>query len=317
MKITIVICTYRRPDSLARTLTSIAEVELPVTAQWQLLVVDNSGCVDTQRVANSFGDRLPIEVLIEPEAGLSHARNAAVRHMDCDYVIWTDDDVAVSPQWLRSYEAAFAAHPDAAFFGGPIAPQFEGRPPAWLKAALPLIGSAFAACDLADKTENGQLKPGDLPFGANMAIRAREQRALQYDVSRGRQPGRWLLSGEESQLLRMIYRAGGIGVWVSDASVAHWIDAERQSIAYLRRYYEGRAVAEARAALAQPSKQDTSTVLLWRDLLGSELNWLRGWLLREPRLWVDALKKASRLRGTLAARRELRHEVALRLGAEG
>jgi glycosyltransferase involved in cell wall biosynthesis len=317
LKITVVICTYRRPDSLARTLASIAEAERPLTAEWQLLVVDNSDCADTQRVANSFSDRLPIEVLIEPEAGLSHARNAAVRHADCDYVIWTDDDVAVSSQWLSNYEAAFAAHPDAAFFGGPIAPQFEGRPPAWLNAALPLIGSAFAACDLADKAENGLLKPGALPFGANVAIRAREQLALQYDVSRGRQPGRWLLSGEESQLLRMISRAGGIGVWVHDASVTHWIDAERQSIAYLRRYYEGRAIAEARATLAQPAMQGRGTVLLWRDLLGSELTWLRGWLLRDPGLWVNALKRASRLRGTLAARREIRREDEIGLGAEG
>ncbi len=230
-----------------------------------------------------------------------------------------------APRWLRGYEAAFATHPEAAFFGGPISPQFEGRPPAWLKAALPLIGSAFAALDVTDKTEHGRLKLADLPFGANMAIRAGEQRALQFDVTRGRQPGQWLLSGEESQLLRQICQAGGLGLWVSDAAVTHWIDAGRQTIAYLRRYYEGRAIAEARAALAQPSNQDRGaavppvlpTAQLWRALLASELTWLRGWLLREPQLWVTALKKASRLRGTLAARRELRREGGLGLETKG
>ncbi len=98
MKITVVICTYRRPDSLARALTSIAEADPPLTSEWQVLVVDNADCADTQRVVISFAHRLPIELVVEPQAGLSHARNAAIQHIDCDYVIWTDDDVAVSPR---------------------------------------------------------------------------------------------------------------------------------------------------------------------------------------------------------------------------
>jgi hypothetical protein len=304
LKITVVICTYRRPDSLQRALASIAEAAPPLTAEWQVLVVDNAGCARTQAIAHSFTGRLPIEVLVEPKAGLSHARNAAISHQKSDYLIWTDDDVAVSPLWLQSYEAAFTAHPGAAFFGGPIEPQFEGTPPGWLEAALPLVETAFAALDLGGKTQGGRLGPKHLPFGANMATRTRELRALQFDVNRGRQPGRWLLSGEESQLLRQICQAGGFGVWVSEAHVTHWIGAERQTITYLRSYLEGRAIVEARAALAPPSKQGKSTAQLWRELCSTELTWLRGWLLRNPETWVRALKKASRLRTTLAVRRE-------------
>jgi len=317
LKIAVVICTYRRPGSLARTLTSIAEAEQPLTAEWQVLVVDNADCAETRRVVESYRDRLPIALLVEPEAGLSRARNAAVRQLDCDYLIWTDDDVAVCAQWLRGYEAAFATNPDAAFFGGPILPGFEGRPPAWLTASLPLIYTAFAGLDLKGKSGAGRLQPEHMPFGANMAIRAREQRALQFDVTRGRQPGRWLLSGEESQLLRHICRAGGFGVWVADAGVTHWIDAERQSIAYLRRYYEGRAYAQARAALEQQSKQEQGTAMLWREWLWNELKYLHGRLLRQPSLWVNALKEASRLRGTLAARREFRRDGSNALEVKG
>jgi len=316
LKIAVVICTYRRSGSLARTLASIAETEQPLTAEWEVLVVDNADCAETRRVAEGYRDRLPLAVLVEPEAGLSRARNAAVRKLDCDYLIWTDDDVAVSPQWLRSYEAAFVTNPDAAFFGGPILPDFEGRPPAWLTAALPLIYTAFAGLDLESKSKAGRLLPGHLPFGANMAIQAREQRAWQFDVTRGRQPGRWLLSGEESKLLRGICRTGGFGVWVRDAGVTHWIDAERQSIAYLRRYYEGRAYAQARAALERQSKQERGTATLWRELLRSEFKFLRGWVSRQPRQWVGALKASSQLRGTLAARREFRRQGSIAVGVK-
>jgi glycosyltransferase involved in cell wall biosynthesis len=303
-------------------LNSIAECDRPNTAEWQVLVVDNADCADTRRVAEGFRDRLPIDVLIEPEAGLSRARNAAVRHLNCDYFVWTDDDVTVPPHWLTRYETAFDANPDAAFFGGPIVPRFEGRPPAWLMGALPLINSAFAGLDLANNTREGRLEAGHLPFGANMAIRASEQRRRLYDVTLGRQPGQWLVSGEESTLLKLICRDGGFGVWLADAGVTHWIDADRQSIAYLRRYYEGRAVVKARkvlgnkSGLARQSGHESSTTMLRRDLLWSELRYLHGRLLRQPGLWVTALKEASRLRGTLAARRQFQRQGGLGLKAE-
>ena len=46
-------------------------------------------------------DRLPVTILIEPTAGLAQARNVAVAATTCDYFIWTDDDVTVSPSWIR------------------------------------------------------------------------------------------------------------------------------------------------------------------------------------------------------------------------
>lgn len=308
LKIAVVICTYRRPISLALTLDSIAQAERPRTAEWQVVVVDNADCADTKEVAEGFRDRLPIEVMVEPQAGQSRARNAAVRQLDCDYFLWTDDDVTVSRNWLRSYESAFATHPEAAFFGGPIVPCFEGRPPAWLLPSLSLIYSTFAGLDWTGKLEAGRLNINCLPYGANMAVRAREQRMLKYEVNFGRQPGRWMISGEETRLLRQICRAGGFGVWVADAGVTHWINAERQTIAYLRRYFEGRAIVKARNELARQPKMEGRMAPLWVDLGLSELTYLRGRLFRRPELWVKALKEASRLRATLAARRELQRE---------
>lgn len=313
LKIAVVICTYRRPASLALALESIAQADRPRSAQWQVLVVDNADCDMTRQVVDDFRDRLPIRCLVEPQAGQSRARNAAVPQLDCDYFLWTDDDVTVSRHWLRSYETAFVAHPDAAFFGGPITPCFEGKPPAWLIPALSLIYSTFAGLDWTAKLEGGRLNLKCLPYGANMAVRAREQRMLTYDVNFGRQPGRWLISGEETRLLSQICRAGGFGVWVADAGVTHWINAERQSIAYLRRYFEGRAIVKARNELARQPKKEGRMAPLWVDLGLSELTYLSGRLFRRPELWVKALKEASRLRARLAARRELQREGSLGL----
>ena len=279
--------------------------------------MDNADCKDTQEVVGGFRHQLPIRLLVERRAGQARGRNAAVRHVSCDYFLWTDDDVTVSTNWLRSYEDAFITHPDAGFFGGPIKPCFEGTPPAWLMPSLPWTYSAFAALDLGDKHEAGRLMPRYLPYGANMAVRAREQQMLTYDENLGRQPGHWLLSGEETGLLHQICVAGGFGVWVSDAGVLHWIDASRQSIAYLRRYFEGIAIVQARNLLSRRPKSKQGISVLWRDLTWSELAYLRGRLLRKPEFWVKALKEASRIRGMLATRREFHRQDGIPLEAKG
>lgn len=299
--IAVVICTYKRPQSLARALASLAAAVPPARAAWRVVVVDNADCPQTRAVTAEFRARLPLDILVEPQAGLSRARNAAVQAVDAAYILWTDDDVTVDAGWLRAYEAAFAAFPDAAYFGGPVELRFEGDPPGWLPDALPFIATAYAQRSATPGLGPVGDDPGRIPFGANMAIRGAEQRAHRYDVRRGRQPGSRLLSGEESEVLAKIQAAGGIGIWVPEARVEHWISPDRQSIAYLRRYFEGRAFARAQA---MPADQLPTASSLWPDLLRSELSYLQGRLVRQPEIWVTALKKASRLRGILAARRE-------------
>ncbi len=306
MKIVSVICTYRRPVSLARTLASIAQAARPAAAEWGVLVVDNAGCPETQQVVEGFRDRLPIDLVVERNAGLSRARNAAIGCLDCDYVIWTDDDVTVGANWLRGYETAFARNPEAVFFGGPILPHLEGTPPAWLVDCLPRVYTAFAGRTMAGNVTRFDRHSRDLPFGANFAVRAHEQQMLRYDVNLGRRPGPWVLGGEEVDLMRRICAAGGFGIWVSDADVIHRIDPQRQSIAYLRSYYAGQGFVWARSKLVAQPQGGVPLRVEWRDLLRCELTCWLGWLIRRPRMQVRALKKAARLRGILAALRAFR-----------
>lgn len=318
LKIALVICTLDRPPSLARALDSVARAKPPRHAEWQVLVVDNSGRADAQNVAASFRGRLPIEMLVEPMAGLAHARNAAIARTHCDYFVWTDDDVTVGEEWIRAYEAAFERHPKAAFFGGPIEPRFEGKPPAWMMACLPHIYTAFAGRNLSGDAETLGLDSERLPFGANMAIRTLEQCRFRYDVTLGRQPGPLVLSGEETDVLRRICGAGGTGIWVPSAPVDHWIDRERQSIAYLRRYYKGLGLAHARAQLAEsPDTAWGDALAAWCRLVQSNAAYLCGRMAGRPEVWIKALKNSAKLHGQLAAWREVRASGRAVPGARG
>jgi len=302
--IAVAICTLRRAPSLARTLESLARCHPPRATDWSVLVVDNAGCPETRAVVDTFRDRLPIRLAVETAVGQARARNAAIAAVRCDHFLWTDDDVTVGPDWVREYEAAIERHPEAAFFGGPILPRFEGSPPAWLAPCLPEILTAFAGRDLSREAARFDRTSRQLPFGANLMIRAAEQCQFRYDVTLGRQPGWHILGGEELDCLKRICAAGGVGFWVPSAGVEHWIDPGRQSIEYLRRFYGGVGFLEGRRALAADSAPRWADTLHARwQWLCSEAAYLMSRMKGRPETWIKALKRSAKLRGQIAARR--------------
>ena len=90
MRITVAICTWNRAELLRQTLEGIQSLRVPRGLDWELLIVNNNCTDHTDAIIKTFGDRLPIRGLVEPEPGQSNARNAAARHATSDYIIWTD-----------------------------------------------------------------------------------------------------------------------------------------------------------------------------------------------------------------------------------
>ncbi|MDT5271505.1 MAG: hypothetical protein QOH49_3691 [Acidobacteriota bacterium] len=295
MRFTVAICTWNRGALLPRVLERLARVQHP-TGGWEVLVVNNNSTDDTERVLEAFEGRLPLRRAFEPKQGLSHARNNAVRHAEGDYVVWTDDDALVDAGWLAAYARAVERHPEAAIFGGPIRPCFEGTPPLWLSAAWQDIGVAYAARDLGDEPFELDDK-GKLPFGANFVVRAREQRLFSYDPALGRRLAGGAL-GEETAVIRAILAAGGTGWWVPDASVEHWIPKERQTVKYLRSYYalQGRTFHKWDDD-GGPTFRGRP-LWLWRRILRTELAYTRARLSGDPHRWLKPLVEVSILRGS-------------------
>lgn len=128
----IVVCipTYRRPEHLRLTLTSLAaqRIELP----FAVVVVDN----DAMRrqgvpVANSFFEagRLSGLCLVEPRQGNCHAINAAFEtaraaYPAADMFLMIDDDEVASPDWLVTMVRT-ADTTGADIVGGPVVPSFS------------------------------------------------------------------------------------------------------------------------------------------------------------------------------------------------
>lgn len=234
LRITIAICTRNRAASLARTLTSLTELEDP-KCSYEVLVVDNGSTDATQAKLAAFAEALPLTWTSEPEPGLSHARNRAVRAARGDYIVWTDDDVTVDKAWLAAYASAFAREPQATVFGGAVVPQLEPPVPAWVGRSRGALRYLLAEREPTAQSPRFDHRSETLPFGANFAVRRAEQAQELYDVALGASP-LFNRLGEEEDVIRRILAKGGYGAWVADAKVLHHIPAQRLTIGYVAKY---------------------------------------------------------------------------------
>jgi len=118
-KVTIAVCTYNRPDTLARCLESIVGID-PSGLELEFLVVDNaSPDRRTFQVASSFPQ---VTYLLEKQRGLSHARNRAIRAATGEVIVFIDDDAVPDKDWIGGIRAAFQQNPEAMAVSGPIMP---------------------------------------------------------------------------------------------------------------------------------------------------------------------------------------------------
>lgn len=239
MKITVAICTWNRSETLRETLASLAMCAVPDRIEWEVIVVNNN-CTDaTDDVIESFRASLPIVRVFEASPGLSYARNAGVAAATGDYVLCTDDDVLVPPEWVKTYCDAVVRHPDAVVFGGPIQPHFDTTPPEWIMDGLEVIKEAFGGRDAPDQEAPILHETRQLPFGANYMIRRHELQQFPYNTEVGRSPGNAFLGGEEIGVMGGILAAGYSGWWVPAAGILHRIRADQLSVEYVQRFFIG------------------------------------------------------------------------------
>lgn len=106
-RVAVCICTHNRSQLLQRLLASMADIDLAgyQSSKLDIVVVDNSCDQETAAICNQAAQRLPMPVhyIEEPQAGITYARNAAVKEAlshGADFVAFIDDDDLPRPNWL-------------------------------------------------------------------------------------------------------------------------------------------------------------------------------------------------------------------------
>jgi glucosyl-dolichyl phosphate glucuronosyltransferase len=237
IEISVVICTRNRASQLSNVLDSLSALVIPENLVWELVIVDNGSSDNTAEIVGSYASRLPVRCVREETPGLSNARNKGVAEARGEYICWTDDDVELDSYWLNAYYEAFKKHPDGAVFGGKIIPKFLPPTPEWVelyKHQWPMDGP-FAYRDLGSEEIELTFKGWKTPYGANYAVRRKEQREHLYHPDLGVSPTHKRV-GEETEVIYQILKTSK-GYWVPNSKVNHIIPQARQSLKYVYEYF--------------------------------------------------------------------------------
>jgi GT2 family glycosyltransferase len=298
--LSVIICTCRRPESLRRTLQSLAACERPENLAWEVVVVDNAPAAEVESVVAGFREVLPVRYVAEPEPGVSYTRNRGIAESRGEWLWFLDDDVRVSPGWLGAVLAAFQRHAEAGFFGGRIVPRFEGGPPPkWLLGEPIASMPVFGPIGKHDLGEAPTPTPVDSLFGANMGFR-REVFRLHggFRTDFGVAPG-WL-RGEEHELETRLKDVGLQGLYVPGALVEHLVKSDEITAQGAIRWAGQNGQASANIRRLRRARQGRNTRLrVARDFLkalaytagNGALAISAGWLLgpgRRVAIWMRA-----------------------------
>lgn len=186
---------------------------------WKVIVVDNGSTDKTRAILDSYRNRLPISILTEQRPGKNRALNLALSEIVGDLVIFSDDDVIFSKDWLEKYRRAADENPDFDIFGGPILPNWPMNPEDWILNYVPL-GTVFAITE-------GVIREGEcsigVVWGPNFSIR---RDVLEHF---GRLPenigpsGTQYAMGSESAFLYRLAENGHRSFFINQATVQHII----------------------------------------------------------------------------------------------
>jgi len=117
-RFTVVIPSYNRADYIEYAIRSVLYQNL---RQWKLLIVDDASTDDTiERVRPYLADPRIRLLALPVNRGISHALNAALRHVDTEAFVQLDSDDWLEVDALEQFAKAMDLHPEAALYYGNI-----------------------------------------------------------------------------------------------------------------------------------------------------------------------------------------------------
>ncbi|MCJ2015112.1 glycosyltransferase family 2 protein [Methylobacterium sp. J-076] len=295
--VSVVICTYERPEMLARAIRTARVQDLPPGVEAEIAIVDNapggSARETVEAIAREPG--MVVRYLAHPVPNISHARNRGVAGTAGDLVVFLDDDEWCEPGWLAALvETARATGADVVF--GAVVPDFVDGPPAWDPIGRPHQRLLAAPTGTAMGIRHDSAASGRWIGTGNSLLRRATCLAedAPFDPALGRS------GGEDYDLFVRLSRRGRRMVWCAEAVVHEVVPADRASFAYmLRRNWRGGqqwAVIAVRQA-KRPAVTALSVTL--RALAQLGLVTLQRLVARDPAILARRRLKVAQVAGKL------------------
>jgi hypothetical protein len=298
---TLVVCVREPAVLLAETLRTLAEMRVPSVRSWEVLVVGYSAVNDSEplrslsepvvpipacHIVDRFADQLPVRWVEGSDVGIHSARRRAVDASRGDWIIFTEGDVHIQPDFFRQYLAGMERYPEAALFGGTVVPRFfRFAPPDWLQQCAKQVSAAWGC--LEHWKTPFELGPNLLPTGTNFAVRRDCYRNYTNRIDSGvaSQPAAY---GEVDDIAGRMLADGFSGFWLPDATIYRLIQREQATLEYLRDFYFRLGIARAGSSDAELSRSRP-----WLKALRSECLFQVTRAIGRANWWVKPMREAS------------------------
>ena len=287
--ISVIVCVHNGADRIGPTLRHLARQEAG-SMPWEVIVVDNGSTDGTARAAREAWPTdapAPLRLFSQPIPGYNHAADCGIAEARFNVIAHVHDDNWLEKDWLARAAAVFQSDPEIGACGGQTKASFECDPPWWFREFQENYAVGLQSEHSGDITwSRGYL------WGAGLCVRRTAWMELKRQgfrpLSTGRNAGRRLISGEDSEVCFAL-RLAGWKLWYSeDLCLTHYLPAARLNWIYLRRLFRsfGEASAGHDCYLSVISNAGVNFERMWRDALMESLCKI---LRRRPRRWAALL----------------------------
>jgi glycosyltransferase involved in cell wall biosynthesis len=196
VKVSIIVPTYNRCESLKSLLESLKGLWLPDAIKCEVVVIDNNSTDGTKSIIEDYLSlkEPKIRYIFEGKQGKSKALNAGIRQAEGDIIVFTDDDCIPASDWIICIANEFLNDPSISVLGGRV-------------ELYDKMDKPITICSFEDKTflfSPTQLYFPPLIIGCNMAVRRKVfEEVGEFDPLLG--PG--TKSGAVAEDIDFLYRA--------------------------------------------------------------------------------------------------------------
>ena len=226
LKVSIIIPTYNRSESLIRTVDSFAKQKK--FRNFEIIISDNNSKDNTKELVLDYikkNKSIEIKYHFEKNQGVHFARNSAAKISKGEILYFTDDDMEADPYLLFELIPLFEKEPLLGTATGLITPVFEIEPPNWVKKNL--INQYLSLTKL-DLPWVYLISKEEEPIGIYSCHQA--IRRIAFFESGGFNPentkGTWIGDGETG-LVKKLESNGWLFGYTNKSKIFHYIPRER------------------------------------------------------------------------------------------
>ena len=232
--ISVCICTFARPQLLARLLDKLNALTTDNRFDYSVVVIDNDATRTAQTVVENAKktSRFQIDYDVEPQRSISHARNRSVRNAQGDLIAFIDDDEFPAEDWLlKHHRLLVESGADGVL--GPVLPHFDGVGPEWLVRSGLLDRNRLRTGEVIRSSRD--TRTGNVLLWRRLF----EEDGGSFDPKYGRS------GGGDAVFFKRMMNIGKVFLWCDEAIVYETVPAERQKRSYYLRRACTRGMTEA------------------------------------------------------------------------